>query len=84
MTHPNQTPAPNTGANTAPAPRHVPFVIVGDGQAGLSVSRHLCAKGVGHVVLEEQEKFHSRRVNRWDSFCPGDPELAAPPAGLSR
>lgn len=48
---------------------HVPVVIVGGGQAGLSVSWHLSAKGIEHVVLEKHERFHSWRVNRWDSFC---------------
>ncbi|MDP5218526.1 MSMEG_0569 family flavin-dependent oxidoreductase [Ruegeria sp. 2205SS24-7] len=44
-------------------------VIVGGGQAGLSVSYYLCRKGIDHVVLERFGKFHSWRVNRWDSFC---------------
>ncbi|MEP0961967.1 MAG: MSMEG_0569 family flavin-dependent oxidoreductase [Roseobacter sp.] len=44
-------------------------VIVGGGQAGLSVSYYLCQEGVDHVVLERHKKFHSWRVNRWDSFC---------------
>lgn len=48
---------------------HTPVVIVGGGQAGLSVSYYLARKGLDHVVLERHEKFHSWRVNRWDSFC---------------
>lgn len=48
---------------------HIPVVIVGGGQAGLSVSYYLAQKGLDHVVLERHEKFHSWRVNRWDSFC---------------
>ena len=47
----------------------IPVVIVGGGQAGLSVSRHLCMKGIDHVVLERHRRFHSWRENRWDSFC---------------
>lgn len=48
---------------------HVSAVIVGGGQAGLSVSYYLSLKGISHVVLEKHERFHSWRVNRWDSFC---------------
>jgi len=48
---------------------HTQVVIVGGGQAGLSVAWQLRQKGIEHVVLERHEKFHSWRVNRWDSFC---------------
>lgn len=50
-------------------PPHIPVVIVGGGQAGLSVSYHLTRKGIDHIVFERHERFHSWRVNRWDSFC---------------
>lgn len=48
---------------------HKSVVIVGGGQAGLSVSYYLCQEGLDHVVLERHKKFHSWRVNRWDTFC---------------
>ena len=48
---------------------HVPVAIVGGGQAGLSVAFQLHKKGIESVVFERREKFHSWRVNRWDSFC---------------
>lgn len=48
---------------------HVPVAIVGGGQAGLSVSRHLVTRGIEHVVFERHRRFHSWRVNRWDTFC---------------
>ncbi|MBF9033253.1 MSMEG_0569 family flavin-dependent oxidoreductase [Rhodobacterales bacterium HKCCE2091] len=48
---------------------HVPVAIVGGGQAGLSVARQLDRLGIASVVFERHEKFHSWRVNRWDSFC---------------
>ncbi|MBP0615674.1 MSMEG_0569 family flavin-dependent oxidoreductase [Jiella mangrovi] len=51
------------------ASKHVPVVIVGGGQAGLSVSRHLQKRGIGHVVFERYRRFHSWRENRWDTFC---------------
>ncbi|MER0240112.1 MSMEG_0569 family flavin-dependent oxidoreductase [Fulvimarina sp. MAC8] len=48
---------------------HIPVVIVGGGQAGLSVSKYLCKAGIEHVVFERYRRFHSWRINRWDSFC---------------
>ncbi|MBO9477918.1 MSMEG_0569 family flavin-dependent oxidoreductase [Shimia sp. R11_0] len=48
---------------------HKTVVVVGGGQAGLSVSYYLCQQGLDHVVLERHKRFHSWRVNRWDSFC---------------
>ncbi|WP_196259164.1 MSMEG_0569 family flavin-dependent oxidoreductase [Pelagibacterium limicola] len=48
---------------------HIPVVIVGGGQAGLSVAYNLGKKNIESVVFERHEKFHSWRVNRWDSFC---------------
>ncbi len=47
----------------------IPVVIVGGGQAGLSVAWCLKQKGIDSVVLERHARFHSWRVNRWDSFC---------------
>lgn len=47
----------------------VPVVIVGGGQAGLSVAWCLKQKGIRSVVLERHARFHSWRKNRWDSFC---------------
>ncbi|WP_068297700.1 MSMEG_0569 family flavin-dependent oxidoreductase [Pararhodobacter sp. CCB-MM2] len=48
---------------------HVPVVIVGGGQAGLSVASCLKAMGIDSLVFERHAKFHSWRHNRWDSFC---------------
>ncbi|MEI4474061.1 MSMEG_0569 family flavin-dependent oxidoreductase [Frigidibacter sp. MR17.24] len=48
---------------------HVPVIIIGGGQAGLSVSWYLCAAGIEHLVLERAKRFESWRHNRWDSFC---------------
>ena len=47
----------------------IPVVVIGGGQAGLSVSAHLVDAGVGHVVLEGREAFSDWRRRRWDSFC---------------
>src|SRR4051794_21107389 len=43
-------------------------VVVGGGQAGLSVSHELTAAGVSHVVLERGRVGETWR-GRWDSFC---------------
>jgi putative flavoprotein involved in K+ transport len=43
-------------------------VVVGAGQAGLTVSYYLQAFGVEHVVLERERIAESWRSARWDSF----------------
>ncbi|MEP2980891.1 MAG: MSMEG_0569 family flavin-dependent oxidoreductase [Lentilitoribacter sp.] len=48
---------------------YIPVIIIGGGQAGLTVSWYLHNKGIEHVILEKEQKFHSWRENRWDSFC---------------
>ena len=49
-------------------PERIGTVIIGGGQAGLSVSRELAQAGVDHVVLERGRVGQSWR-GRWDSFC---------------
>lgn len=44
-------------------------VVIGGGQAGLSVSYFLKQRGIDHIVLEKHRIAHSWRDNRWDSFC---------------
>ena len=48
---------------------HVPVVVVGGGQAGLSTSHYLKQRGIGHVVLEKNSVGHAWRTDRWDTFC---------------
>lgn len=48
---------------------HYPVVVVGGGQAGLSASARLKARGVAHVVLERARVAEAWRSQRWDSFC---------------
>ena len=48
---------------------HRPVVVVGGGQAGLSMSRCLGRRGVDHLVLERETVAHSWRTFRWDTFC---------------
>jgi putative flavoprotein involved in K+ transport len=48
---------------------HHPVVVVGGGQAGLSMSWHLKRRGIDHAVLERYRVGHAWREQRWDSFC---------------
>jgi putative flavoprotein involved in K+ transport len=43
-------------------------IIVGAGQAGLSLSHELASAGVEHLVLERGRVGETWR-GRWDSFC---------------
>ncbi|MFI5957055.1 MSMEG_0569 family flavin-dependent oxidoreductase [Cryptosporangium sp. NPDC051539] len=49
--------------------RELPVVVIGGGQAGLSISWHLTQRGVDHLVLERHRVGHEWRTRRWDSFC---------------
>ena len=44
-------------------------VVVGGGQAGLSVSHFLNKAGFEHVVFEKKTAMHKWREERWDAFC---------------
>jgi putative flavoprotein involved in K+ transport len=48
---------------------HHGVVIVGGGQAGLSMSWYLKQRGIDHVVLERNRIGYAWRSQRWDSFC---------------
>lgn len=48
---------------------HVPVLIVGAGQGGLSLSYLLKQQGIDHLILEKNRIGHSWRTERWDSFC---------------
>jgi putative flavoprotein involved in K+ transport len=48
---------------------HVAVAVVGAGQAGLSISYHLKARGIEHLVFEKDRALHVWRDRRWDSFC---------------
>jgi putative flavoprotein involved in K+ transport len=49
-------------------------VVVGGGQAGLSVSHFLSAAGREHVVLERGDVAHTWRTRRWDGFYLNTPK----------
>jgi putative flavoprotein involved in K+ transport len=71
---------------------HVSVVIIGAGQAGLSLSYCLKQKQISHVVLEKHRVGHAWRSQRWDSFClvtpnyqcrlPGHPYVGTDPNGF--
>jgi putative flavoprotein involved in K+ transport len=48
---------------------HRAVVVVGGGQAGLSMSYCLTQRGVDHLVLERGRIGGEWRDRRWDSFC---------------
>ncbi|AGZ43462.1 MSMEG_0569 family flavin-dependent oxidoreductase [Actinoplanes friuliensis] len=48
---------------------HHPVVVIGGGQAGLSMSWYLRQRGIDHVVFERERVGHEWRERRWDSFC---------------
>ncbi|UTW49080.1 MSMEG_0569 family flavin-dependent oxidoreductase [Bacterioplanoides sp. SCSIO 12839] len=48
--------------------QHYPVVIVGGGQAGLSMSYRLQKKNIEHLVLEKNQLMNSWKTQRWDSF----------------
>jgi hypothetical protein len=50
-------------------PTHHSVIIVGGGQAGLSLSYYLKQRGIDHLVIEKHDPVHAWRDQRWDSFC---------------
>jgi putative flavoprotein involved in K+ transport len=48
---------------------HHDVIIVGGGQAGLSISYYLKQRRIDHKVLEKNGIGHAWRHQRWDSFC---------------
>jgi putative flavoprotein involved in K+ transport len=52
-----------------PINKHYSVIIVGGGQAGLSLSYYLKQYGIDHLVLEKNTVTHTWRTQRWDTFC---------------
>jgi putative flavoprotein involved in K+ transport len=73
---------------------HFAVIVVGGGQAGLSMSYLLKQRGVAHVVLEGKRIASAWRDERWDSFClvtpnwqcrlPGHPYIGDDSQGFMR
>ncbi|SAL05695.1 FAD dependent oxidoreductase [Caballeronia calidae] len=55
--------------STQAAPAHYSVIVVGAGQAGLSVSHFLQHANIDHLVLEKHTVTHTWRTQRWDTFC---------------
>ena len=47
---------------------HVPVIIIGAGQAGLSVGYHLKRRGVPFLILDANERVGDQWRRRWDSL----------------
>jgi putative flavoprotein involved in K+ transport len=48
---------------------YYPVIVIGGGQAGLSMSYCLKERGIEHIVFEKHRIGHEWRSRRWDSFC---------------
>jgi putative flavoprotein involved in K+ transport len=48
---------------------HYPVIIVGGGQAGLSMSYCLRERKIEHLVFERNYVGYAWKTKRWDSFC---------------
>ena len=48
---------------------HYPVIVIGGGQAGLSMSYCLKERGIEHLVFEKDRVAESWRSKRWDAFC---------------
>lgn len=73
---------------------HYSVLVIGGGQAGLSVSYYLKQAGIDHLVVEKNTVTHTWRQQRWDAFClvtpnwqcalPGYPYLGDDPHGFMK
>jgi len=48
--------------------RYVTTVIIGAGQSGLAMSKHLTDRSIDHVLIERGEVANSWQTERWDSL----------------
>jgi putative flavoprotein involved in K+ transport len=48
---------------------HYPVIVIGGGQAGLSMSYCLKQRGIDHIIFEKHRIGHEWRERRWDTFC---------------
>jgi putative flavoprotein involved in K+ transport len=51
-----------------PEPEHVQTVIIGGGQAGLAVGRHLARRGRPFLILDANQRVGDAWRGRWDSL----------------
>lgn len=67
-TQPDTFPAASPRGLVEAKPERHDVVVVGAGQAGLSVGCHLKRKGIDHVILEGAPRIGDVWRNRWDSL----------------
>lgn len=48
--------------------KYTTTIIIGAGQAGLAMSKHLADRSIDHVLLERGKVAHSWRAERWESL----------------
>jgi putative flavoprotein involved in K+ transport len=51
-----------------PAPARFQVIVIGGGQAGLSVGYHLARRGLSFVILDANRRIGDAWRNRWDSL----------------
>lgn len=52
------------------AKNHYPAIVIGAGQAGLSMSYCLTQQGIDNIILEKSSRVAENwRSQRWDTFC---------------
>lgn len=66
-TQPDAFPAASQTSGRA-RPEHHDVVVIGAGQAGLSVGYHLKRKGIDHVILDGASRIGDVWRHRWDSL----------------
>ena len=49
-------------------PTHYSVLIIGGGQAGLSMSACLQEQDIDHLIFGKNTMMHSWKTQRWDSF----------------
>lgn len=49
--------------------QHYSVIVVGGGQAGLSISYYLKNRGIDHIIFEKNQIGYAWQAQRWDSFC---------------
>ncbi len=67
-TQPDMLPAQSARVPARAAPRRHDVVVIGAGQAGLSVGYHLKRKGIDHVIVDGASRVGDAWRNRWDSL----------------
>ena len=48
--------------------RHIQTIVIGGGQAGLSVGYHLAKRGISFLILDANQRIGDAWRNRWDSL----------------